>query len=210
MNNVWIVLTHCNNTHLQGFGELKEELSENYVVQVRKKWLPAYSVYNEIWLDIFINCPLVDFLMGAVAGGFVWDVTKASGKIVLGKLWEAIMKFAEKNNNEQSFEQFNFKFDDITIEINGISDADILLVSRLFQNIAKHLPRLKAKGVDGITKIIIPIEEYEDKGKILYKRTGYDYLDRETATEIWMIVSEYGLDSFYYKVDKEEIISVNC
>jgi len=207
MNNVWIVLTHCSNTHLQGFDELKEELSENYSVQVKQKWLPAYSAYNEIWLDIFINSPIADFLMGAVAGGFVWDVTKAGGKILLSKLWEAVRRFTEKNNNEQSIEQLNFKFDDITIKINGISDADIVLVSRLFQQLAKHLPRLKAKGINGITKIIIPVEEYEDDGRILYKESGYDYLDRETTPEIWKIESEYGLDSFFYKVENEEIVT---
>lgn len=206
MDNVWIVITHCSNTSLKGFDELKEELGKSYTVQVRKKWLPAYSAYNEIWLDIFINNPLADFLMGAVAGGFVWDVTKASGKILLSKLWDAIIMFSENNNNEPSYERLNFKFDDITIEINGISDANIALVSRLFQNIAKHLPRLKVKGVKGITKIIVPIEEYEDDGKTIYKESGYDYLDRDTAPEIWKIVSEYGLEHFVYKVKEEEIV----
>lgn len=208
MDNVWIVITHCSNTSLKGFDELKEELGQSYTVQVRKKWLPAYSAYNEIWLDVFVNSPLTDFLMGAVAGGFIWDVTKVGGKILLRKLWDAIISFSEKNDNEQSFEQLNFIFDDITIEINGISNADIVLVSRLFQNIAKHLPRLKAKGVNGITKIIVPIEEYEDDGKTIYKESGYDYFDRDTAPEIWKIVSEYGLEHFVYKVKEEEIVAL--
>lgn len=208
MDNVWIVITHCSNTSLKGFDELKEELGQSYTVQVRKKWLPAYSAYNEIWLDVFVNSPLTDFLKGAVAGGFIWDVTKVGGKILLRKLWDAIISFSKKNDNEQSFEQLNFKFDDITIEINGISNADIVLVSRLFQNIAKHLPRLKAKGVNGITKIIVPIEEYEDDGKTIYKESGYDYFDRDTAPEIWKIVSEYGLEHFVYKVKEEEIVAL--
>lgn len=207
MNNVWIVLTHCSGTSLKGFDKLKEELGKSYTIQVRKKWLPAYSAYNEVWLDIFVNISLADFLMGAVAGGIVWDVTKAGGKILLSKLWKAIIKFSEKNNNEQSFEQLNFKFDDITIEINGIYDADIVLVNRLFQSIAKHLPLLKARGVNGITKIIVPIEEYEDDGKTQYKESVYDFFDRGKTPEIWMIESEYGLDRFVYKVEEKEIVN---
>lgn len=208
MNNVWIVLTYCSNTHLQGLDELKKELSEYYNVQSRKEWLPAYSEYNEIWLDVFINNPISDFLIYAAAGGFVWDVTKAGVKILLGKLWEALTKFTEKNNNEQSIERLNFMFDDITIVINGITDADISLVGRLFQNLAKHLPLLKAKGIKGIKSIIVPVEEYVVNGKKEYKESGYDYLDRETTPEIWMIVSEYGLNRFVYILEKELI--VNC
>ncbi len=206
--NIWIVITHCCNTPLKGFDKLKEELEKNYSIQVKKKWLPAYSNYNEIWLDILINSPLAEFLIGTVVSGLIWDVTKTGGKIMLNKFWDSIIKFSEENNNEQCFEQLNFKFDDITVEINGITNADIVLVSRLFQNIAKHLPSLKAKGIHGITKITVPIEEYEDEGKTQYKESSYEYLDRATAPEIWIIVAEFGLQCYVYKVKDEKIIAL--
>lgn len=34
MDNVWIVITHCSNTSLKGFDELKEELGKSYTLKI--------------------------------------------------------------------------------------------------------------------------------------------------------------------------------
>lgn len=150
---------------------------------------------------------MADFLLGAVVGGFVWDVIKAGGKILLNKIWEAIKKFIEKNNNEQDIIQVNFMFDDITIEINGIANGDIALLSQIFQSLAKHIPRLNAKGINAITKIIMPIIEYEEEGIIKHSKSSYEFLDRKTNPEIWMVIYDYDLNCIVYKVETEEIKS---
>lgn len=207
MNNVWINLTYCSNTRLQGFEELKSELSENYIVQVRKEWLPAYSEYNEIWLDILINSSFADYMLNIIVGGIVWDVTKSTGHFILKKLWNAIASFTKKNNNEQSIERISFQFDDVTIVLNGVSQANEDLVNQLFRKISEHLPILKTKGIDDITQIIIPVEEYEDENGPQYRESSYDYLNENESPEVWKIVSDYGLTHLFYKPDKEEIIA---
>ncbi len=75
--------------------------------------------------------------------------------------------------------------------------------------IVQMLPTSIEKRIKERNKlIIVPIEEYEDDRKTIYKESSYDYLDRDTALEIGKMVSEYGLDHFVYIAKEEEFVAL--
>lgn len=202
MNDLYISIEY-NDREFEGIEEFKSTLNENYLCQIRPKWIPACSEGAEFWMTIFINSGIGQFLTAAVAGGIAWDLIKFSGKkYIFTPLFNAL---EELNKDNQKLYgglrvlKLKLQFDDCEILVGGLNKNFISVISTIFREVAKKKPEFERKIGQGVIKIELPIEfleQYENDNEKFsidiynedYSLKAFKNLWKVTFTTDWPIL----------------------
>src|SRR5690554_5227510 len=138
MNDLYVSIEY-NDREFLGLEEFKKELEGKINYQLSPKWIPACSEGAEIWIDIFINSKIVDFLKDIFVGGIIYDLVKSTGKkYIFQPLFTALENLNNKNEelyNGLKVLKFKLKFDDCDIHIGGLNKSFSLIIPKVFEEI---------------------------------------------------------------------------
>ena len=164
MNDIFLSIEY-NRRQLDGIEEFKSSLDDNYLYQIRPKWIPACSEGAELWITVFINSGIGDFLKAAILGGAVWDIIKISGKkYIFNPLFNSLEKLNKENM--ASFGglkvlKFKLQFDDCEILIGGLNSNFTSIISTVVNEVSKKKPEFEREVRQKVIKIELPIDFIE-------------------------------------------------
>lgn len=194
MNDLFVSIEY-NDRQLIGLEELKNELDGKINYQLSPKWIPACSEGAEVWISIFVNSNITDFIKSVLISGFLYDFIKDSGKNYFFKpLFTALENL--NTNNQEKFNglkvlKLKFKFDDCDIYIGGINKSLNSIIPRVFEVITKLKPKLEQvfSGLE-VIKIELPIiyENYAQETENNYFIDIYpEEIRLENFMNLWQI-----------------------
>lgn len=200
---IWVNITFNAYDQMAGKDEFLATLKqEGVVVQERKKWYPAYCTGQEIGLVcILINSPILKFLVGAAAGGMVWDMAKE----YIPKLFDSLSKL-RLQNQDFSVNCLRFEFDDITIKIRSLHDVDYAYLQDTFFNMGEHIKYLNNHEINDIKEISLPYvknDENFEENKEMYT-TSWEFTNQ--IDYYWKIEYDSGCMTCYYNPKDKYIV----
>jgi len=212
MNDLFVSVEY-NDREIDGIEEFKRTLNEEYLCQIRPKWIPACSAGAEFWMTIFVNSGVVDFLNAAIAGGIAWDLIKSGGKkYVFKPLFQALERLNQENLQNWSglkVLKLKLQFDDCEIYIGGLNQNFTSVVSSLFNEISKKKPFFEREvGGLEVIRIELPIIHREhlsdDDHKQYVIDTFNDDYSIESFKKLWKItyVTDFPILIYDFKKDK--------
>lgn len=190
----WVQITEVANSNLEGIEDIVIELKRCFIVQYKKKWLPAYCTGFEFWVNLFTNVSLCDI----IRDGIVYEAVK---RLVLKPLIKSLEKVAEYNKG-MDFEDISLEFDDVKIVIENLEGSKIGIVSMVFTELIKAVPFLKSKGIDNISEIYIPANY---SSNIDDKQVCNDCSNVKDSVFIWRVIYDFGCSELFFNA-KEKII----
>ncbi|UYN87602.1 MAG: hypothetical protein KIT51_04905 [Cyclobacteriaceae bacterium] len=190
------------------YKEFINELRESYqLVQARPVWLPAACEGNEMWLTVFINSPITEFIVVNAA----WDLIKyGAKKLFLRPLFSSLDKLANQDNKTQlRLLKFKLQFDDTCIYIGGISKNFMSITGTIFQKLSVKMNSFIDEVGMPITRIDLPIHQFDRDGSIKYEiDTYHERTDTDYFLNLWKLTYQNGVECriFDFKTDK----FINC
>lgn len=162
MNDLFISIDY-NDKEFEEVQSFKAALEKDYHCQIRPKWIPSCSEGAELWMHIFINSEIYDFLKSIIISGLIWDGIKYAGKTYI---FTPLFKHLEKLNTDNEIyggirmERMVLQFDDCKIDIYGLKTNFTSILSSIFNKIATLKPRFEKEF--GLKVINIKIPAYTD------------------------------------------------
>lgn len=159
MDNTFISIQY-NEREFNNMEEFKESLDKQYNYQVRPKWIAAAAEGGELWITIFINSGLSQFILGAITGGMLWDIIKiGSKKYILRPLFDSLEKLSKDNSDYGGLRilKLRFQFDNCEILIGGLNRNFTSIVSSVFNEISKMKPKFEKDHEKEVIKIELPL-----------------------------------------------------
>ncbi|WP_375559473.1 hypothetical protein ACE193_17280 [Bernardetia sp. OM2101] len=210
MNDLFLSIEY-NEREFANIEEFKTSLDEHFNYQIRPKWIPAAAEGGEFWMTIFINSELKDFLVGAMAGGFLWDTIKAGGKKYLLKpLFEKLEKLNKDNSvfGGLKVRKLKFQFDNCEIIIGGLNSNFTSVISSVFNEISKKKPKFEDDNGLKVTKIELPIEYKPSIDKKDYSPYFINVFNDDYRIEVfkkmWKLTFETNFLILIYDFDKKK------
>lgn len=193
MNDLFLSIEY-NGREFKNISDFKSSLDEDYHYQIRSKWIPAAAEGGELWMTIFINSDMGDFIKGAIAGGLLWDLIKVSGKKYIFK---PLFDVLEKLNSDNSVfgglkvRRFKLQFDNCQIIIGGLNSNFTSVISFVFNEVSKMKPKFERDNKQEVIKIELPIAYYSQIDKKGYSPYELDVFNDdytlETFKKLWKI-----------------------
>ncbi len=198
---IWINITFNAENRIKGKNEFMASLQQDgVVIQERKTWLPAACTGQEIEIfQILINS---DFLKDVVIYGAAWDIFKEFCKVLFPNL-----KSLKDYNAELSIGCLDFEFNDISIKIQDLYNADYICLMNAFVDMTNHLEHLNQNEITEIKEITLPYiqnTEYSEEGDTRKYITPIDFTDQTDF--LWKIAYNNGCNTCYYNPKTKEII----
>ena len=162
MNDLFISIDY-NDREIKGVQSFKAALKKDYLCQVRPKWIPSCSEGAELWMHIFINSEIYDFLKNIIISGLIWDGIKYAGKTYI---FTPLFQHLERLNidNEMyggiKMEKMVLQFDDCKIDVYGLKTNFTSILSSIFNKIATLKPKFEKEF--GLKVINIKIPAFTD------------------------------------------------
>jgi len=207
MNDLFLSIEY-NDREMEGLKKFKAELDANYHYQLRPKHLAAAAEGGELWITIFINSEIGEFLVSAILGGITWDLIKNQTKrYVFSPFFKALEKLNEANSNHYNglnILKLKFQFDDCDIFIGGLNSHFTSVVSTVFQEISNKKTRFEDEIRQKVIRIELPIEfleHLEEKFDIDIYNDDYSL---DVFKNMWRITFEtnYPILIYNFKTDK--------
>lgn len=212
MNDLFVSVEY-NNREIEGIEEFKNKLNEEYLCQIRSKWIPACSEGAEFWMTIFVNSGIVDFLKAAIAGGIAWDIIKSGGKKYIFKpLFEALEKLNQDNQQKWrglKILKLKLQFDDCEIYIGGLNQNFTTIISTIFSEISKKKPFFEREVGQDVIRIELPIEHLEHLSDNEHKQYVIDTFNKDysidTFKNLWKITYSTDFPILIYDFKKNKL-----
>ncbi|HMJ68168.1 MAG TPA: hypothetical protein VK508_04710 [Cyclobacteriaceae bacterium] len=199
-----------NGREIVGIDEFRKKLEDSYhFVQCRSRFIAAASEGGEVWLTVFINSPIVEFLVG----NMLWDVFKYGVKKMFLRPLIAALSALEKANASAAglrVKKLKFQFDDTYVYVGGINGNFISVIGAIFQKLAGLMSKFKAEVSLPVTSIELPLH-YNDSvdahGHNKYSiDTFHDRVDTEFYISQWKVNYMNGHDCRVYDFKKDEFL----
>ncbi len=188
---------------LDGTTEFKESLQEHYNVLERPIWMPAAGGNYEMWIDIFINSGVLEFLKDAFIGGAAYELAKHT---VFKPFINSLNQLESSNQYGLEIQKYRFFFEDTKVVIYGLTTNFTSIFSAIFNElfnsyelIGKAYPNYET---DNISEIRIPVEKESGRNEwwVGPKEIG-PYLT------YWGISVDHGLDHFIWDVQTKTAVT---
>jgi len=199
-----------NGREIVGIDDFKKELEDNYhLVQGRSRFIPAASEGGEVWLTVFINSPLIEFLLANLA----WDLFKYGAKKMFLRPLINSLNNLEKTNEKAAglrVKKFKLQFDDTYIYVGGINGNFISIIGTIFQKLFKIIGKFKDEVDLPLTSIELPLYYNESIDKPGYSKytidTFHDSKDSEYYVRQWKLIYLNGRDCRVYDFEEDKFI----
>jgi hypothetical protein len=160
--NLLFIEFEYNGREIAGIEQFRVDLQENYLlVQGRSRFISAASEGGELWLTVFINSPVGEFLIQNVT----WDLFKYGvKKMFLKPLFDSLNKLEQANQGKYTLrvKKLKLQFDDTFIYIGGINGNFMSIVGAVFQTLEKKISEFEDEVGTPLTSVELPIY-YDDK-----------------------------------------------
>lgn len=202
---IWVNITFNSYDQLEGKDEFLATLKQDgVVVQERKEWYPACCTGQEIGVVyILLNSPFLKFLIGAAAGGMVWDMAKE----YISKLFDSLRQLKDQNQ-DFSVSCLRFEFDDITIKIRSLHDVDYAYLQDTFFNMGEHIEYLGNQGVTDIREISLPYVKKDENFEENMEKYTASWEFTKDIDYYWKIEYANGCMTCYYNPKEWAIIEL--
>ena len=185
--------------YVEGIDELEEELRRMYNVQHEEKWTPACCDPFELGLGVTICGCFLKFMTEIVIPGLEWDATK----YVFSSLWKGIEKLSKRTEGFE-IRSMEFKFDDITIEVDDVMANNYGSIMQLFMKMYDNVQYLSSKGIKNINEIKVPY--------VLNENTDNGFSPAEPCVNYehfwWKVWYSFGCEYLFYNPDSKEMRTV--
>lgn len=215
MNDLYVAIEY-NDREFVGIEEFKSELNGVINFQLSPKWIPACSEGAEIWIDIFVNSRIGEFLKDIFVSGIIYDIIKSTGKrYIFQPLFSALENLNTKNielYNGLRVLKFKLKFDDCEIHIGGLNKSYNLIIPKIFEEITKLKP-LFEKVFSGlkVIKIELPIR-YERELEGIENQYFLDSYPEEISLDyymnLWLVTYETDFPILMYDFKNKNLIDI--
>lgn len=216
MNDLYVVIEY-NDREFIGIDEFKNELNGKINYMLSPKWIPACSEGAEIWIDIFINSNVVDFLRDTLVSGFIYDVIKKTGKKYLfTPLFTALENLNTKNEelyNGLKVLKLKLKFDDCDVYIGGLSKGYRVIIPKIFEDFFRLKPYFE-RFMNGLkaVKIELPIKINDNEREGMGDRYFIDYYPDEISLDyyrkFWLITYETNFPILLYDFKERNLTDI--
>jgi len=158
-NNIFIEIDY-NEREIAGIEEFRNELNKHYLIQLKPRYIPAFSEGGETWITVFVNSNFFDFAKDVIVYGLAWDLLKkGTTQYFFKPLFSALKKLEKANSRSYRLriQSLKFQFDDIDIIIGGVEPHRIVIISKIFTELIKRKESIEKKIMLKISKIETPI-----------------------------------------------------
>jgi hypothetical protein len=160
----WIATDHPSDyPDLEGIGEFRRELANDYVSVVRGRPSGAGGAVH-ILVDIVSNLRLSD-LAQIIAGGAAYDLVKEGARsFILRPFIRAYAALKERNRDRKlDLRELRIEFQDCLLVIHEVSmDTNVDSLSMILPALAKHYDRLALATGQRPSEIHVPVVEDPD------------------------------------------------
>ena len=195
MNEISLIFDYKGSGgKINGLEEFEQSLKSDYIVNVRQNRRPQAGGIWDIFLEFYVNIPLRDFIIGAVAGGMLWDGVKlGTRKFIMEPIVKAFHKLEEQNEYLDYTPVMKMTFDDVQLKFYGIDTGFFGSVSDVFNVLFKQYQDLINLSESELYIIHIPTYlNVESKDRVLYVVDPYFQPEREDFTNFWAL--SYNVD----------------
>lgn len=177
-----------------GLDEFNSELSKYYNLSSEKQWVPACGSGVTIGIVITVGGYILN---NVVIPGILWDQSKG----VFHKLWDALYRLYQKNDDNLEVEMMEFRFNDITIRVHNRDLQSYGSMLKLFQSINDHINCLQRKGIEEVNLIELPYVKAECDDHVIYNCEPYESVEEY----VWKVSYLNGCSELYYNPFTREI-----
>lgn len=179
---------------IEGLDEFNSELSKYYNLSSEKQWAPACGSGVAIGIIVTVGGYYIN---NVAIPGFLWDQSKK----VFQKLWDALYRLYQRNDDNLEVEMMEFRFNDITIRVHNRDLQSYVAMLKLFQGLNEHINNLQRKGIEDVNLIELPYVKAECEEQVVYNCEPYDSVDEY----VWKVSYLNGCSELYYNPFSGEI-----
>lgn len=179
---------------IEGLDEFNSELSKYYNLSLEKKWAPACGSGVAIGIIVTIGGY---YLNNIAIPGILWDQSKK----VFQKLWDALYRLYQRNDDNMEVEKMEFRFNDITIRVHNRDLQSYGAMLKLFQGLNYHIKYLQRKGIEEVNLIELPYVKAECEDEVVYSCEPFDTVEEY----VWKVSYLNGCSELYYNPFTGEI-----
>lgn len=190
MNEITLIFDYKGSGgKILGLEEFEKSLKSDYIVNVRQNRGPQAGGMWDIFLEFYVNTSLRDFIIGAVAGGMMWDGVKlGTRKFVIEPIIKAFEKLEEQNEYLDYTPVMTMTFDDIQLKFYGIDKGFFTGVSDVFKVLFKQYQEIIDLSEKELFIIHIPaFLNGEKKDREVYLVDPHIEPEREDFTNFWAL-----------------------
>lgn len=180
---------------IEGLDEFNSELSKYYNLTSEKKWAPACGSGVAMFIIITVGGY---YLNNVVIPGILWDQSKK----VFQKLWDALYRLYQRNDDNLEVEMMEFRFNDIIIRVHNRDLQSYGAMLTLFQGLNDHINYLQRKGIEEVNLIELPYVKAECEDEVVYNCEPFDSVDEY----VWRVSYLNGCSELYYNPFTGEIV----
>ncbi len=195
MNEITLLFDYkASGGKILGLEEFQKSLKSEYMVNVRPNRGPQAGGIWDILVEFYINVSLSDFIIGAVAGGMLWDGVKIGARrFMIEPILQAFKRLEEQNEYLDYTPIFKMTFDDVQLKFYGIDKGFFTGVSDAFKILFKHYQEIINLSEQELFVIHIPAFLNEEiKDREVYIVDPYIESERKDFTKFWAL--SYTLD----------------
>ncbi|MCO6484239.1 MAG: hypothetical protein J5I41_00545 [Saprospiraceae bacterium] len=184
MNEISIKFDYkASGGEIHGLNEFVRELKNDYILNARPNGLPQSGGIFDVFVEFFANITLKDFVIGAIAGGMLWDGVKiGTRKFLFKPIFEAFEKLESQNELLDYWPVMKIKFDDVELVFYGLDRAFYININKVFNILFKHFQDIIDLSSEKLYQIHIPA-----------------YLnDEETEREVYEVCEYFDTSSINY------------
>lgn len=179
---------------IEGLDEFNSELSKYYNLSSEKQWAPACGSGVAIGIIITVGGYYIN---NVVIPGILWDQSKK----VFQKLWDALYRLYQRNDDNLEVEVMEFRFNDITIRVHNRDLQSYGVMLKLFQGLNDHISYLQRKGIEEVNLIELPYVKAEFEDEVVYNCEPFDTIEEY----VWKVSYLNGCSELYYNPFTREI-----
>lgn len=172
---------------IEGLDEFNSELSKYYNLSSEKQWAPACGSGVAIGIIITVGGYYIN---NVVIPSVLWEQSKK----VFQKLWDALFRLYQRNDDNLEIEMIEFRFNDITIRVHNRDLQSYGAMLKLFQGLNEHINNLRRKGIEDVNLIELPYVKAECEEQVVYNCEPYDSGDEY----VWKVSYLNGCSKLYY------------
>jgi len=190
MNEITLIFDYkASGGEIKGLEEFQKSLKSDYIINVRPNRGPQAGGMWDIFVEFYVNISLKDFILGAIAGGMLWDGVKiGTRKFVIEPIIAAFEKLEEQNEYLDYTPVFRMTFDDIQIKFYGIEKGFFAGVSDAFAVLFKQYENIIKLSEQELYIIHIPTYlDEEEKDREVYVVDDYSEPERNDYTKFWAL-----------------------
>jgi hypothetical protein len=188
MNEITIIFDYkASGGEIDGLEEFVADLKKDYIVHARPNGGPQAGGLWDVFVEFYANISLGDFILGAIAGGLVWDGVKiGTRKFLFKPIIEAFKKLEEKNEYLDYTPILRMNFDDVQLKFYGVDRNFFVGMSQVFNVLLKHYEKISNLCEHDLYEIHIPaLLDKEDKEREVYIVSPYMEQENPDFTKFW-------------------------